>query len=343
MEAEDIRQAMARVVEKCGPWTADSIHLGSQVHTLEPWLDTRLRRVVQIVHDLLGGSVDGRRILDLAFLEGQLGIELALHGAEVTGIEGREANLAKALFARHVLGLRHYEPILGDVRDLARKSFEPFDVVLCAGILYHLEAADAAGLLRDVAGVCRRVAIIDTHYSLEERDRFEWNGETYWGTLVEEHRADANAEEIEASLWYSLDNRHAFYFTRDSLANLLRHVGFTSVFECLVPYEYYTGDDPATAEAMIERPNRSVFVALKGDPVRIISSPITDATPERRRPERSAFRPSHAVFERAGRKLDRLLTRVTGQSGTFTQLTPRSWRNRPIWRGKTGGGKESEG
>jgi hypothetical protein len=334
-----IHQAKARVIEDYGPWTNDSIHLGGGVYTHEPWLDTRLRRVVQVVSDVLGGAIGGSRVLDLAFLEGQLGIEFALQGAEVTGIEGREANLAKARFARDVLKLDNYKPMLGDVRDLGTLGLEPFDVVLCAGILYHLEAGAAARLVHDVAAACRRVAVIDTHFSLQDVERFEWEGESYWGRTVQEHRPDAAPEEVDASLWYSLDNRTAFYFTRDSLANLLRRAGFTSVFDCLVPYEYYFGD----GGEVVEQFNRNVLVAIKGDPVGVISSPVTAATPELPRPERSAFQPRHAVFERAGRKLDRLFTQLIPTTGPFTHRPPRSWRQRPSWKGSAGDGANGDG
>ena len=42
------------------------------------------------------------RVLDLACLEAQFGIEFALHGSNVVGVEGREVNLAKAQFAKDI-------------------------------------------------------------------------------------------------------------------------------------------------------------------------------------------------------------------------------------------------
>jgi 2-polyprenyl-3-methyl-5-hydroxy-6-metoxy-1,4-benzoquinol methylase len=44
-------------------------------------------------------------VLDLACLEGQLGIEFARHGSAVLAIDGREANLGKAKFAGETLRL----------------------------------------------------------------------------------------------------------------------------------------------------------------------------------------------------------------------------------------------
>src|SRR5207237_6924907 len=119
-------------------------HLGDGIYTLsaEPTGDeVKLRRVTQIVSDVLGGRFEGARILDLACLEGMYALELASRGAEVVAIEGREANLEKARFAARALGL-DVDFRLGDVRDLGRDEHGEFDVVLCLGILYHLDTPD---------------------------------------------------------------------------------------------------------------------------------------------------------------------------------------------------------
>src|SRR5438067_9171605 len=87
-----------------GEWSAMSIHLGDGLYTLPPAPDGRLRRILQIACDLAGKPLGQLSVLDLACLEGQYGIELAMHGAEVVGIELREANLAKARFVKDYLG-----------------------------------------------------------------------------------------------------------------------------------------------------------------------------------------------------------------------------------------------
>ncbi len=65
-------------------------------------------------------------------------VELARLGANVVGIEGREANLAKARFAKEALSLENPEFHQDDVRNLSKEKYGRFDVVLCLGILYHL-------------------------------------------------------------------------------------------------------------------------------------------------------------------------------------------------------------
>jgi 2-polyprenyl-3-methyl-5-hydroxy-6-metoxy-1,4-benzoquinol methylase len=327
MNGDEVERRKATIAEKYGPWTAHSIALGDGVHTLRPWFDTRLRRIVQIAGDLLGYPFDGRRVLDLACLEGQLAIEFAIQGASVVAIEGRAANLEKAKFAAEVLGLKNVELLLGDVRDLSVERHGKFDLILCAGILYHLDTPDVMEFVQRIADVCQDVAIFDTHISLTERDSFEWRGRVYRGKSVEEHPPGASTADVNASLWYSLDNKSVFKFTRDSLCNLLRHVGFTSVFECLVPYEAYHADWPGQIGPRNGGPHelkdRITLIGVKGERRSVLTSPFTDARPDLDRLERSDV---NGLLERSGRHVGRLLDLLLNRahrkiSGGLTGLT----------------------
>lgn len=289
MTADKIREKKRELIARYGPWTAHCIHLGEGVYTFDvPQTDSKLRRFVQIAADVTGKPLDTLRVLDLACLEGHYGIELALHGARVLAIEGRETNLAKARFVKEMLSLDRLELALEDVRHLDVQRHGRFDVVLCLGILYHLDTPDAMDFVESVARVCTRVAIIDTHISLSDDASFAWKGKTYWGAYSKEHDDDATPEQKLASLWYSLDNPRSFKFTRASLCNLLRHVGFTSVYECMNPHEYHYPNWPhaAAGDSTVVWKDRLTLVAIKGREQRLLSSPVTDGSPEIDRPER---------------------------------------------------------
>jgi SAM-dependent methyltransferase len=326
MDGREVERRKATIVEKYGPWTGHSIALGDGVHTLPPSVDPRVRRIVQTAGDLLGSPFDRCRVLDLAFLEGQFAIEFALKGANVVAIEGRVANLEKAKFAAEVLGLKNVELLLGDVRDLSVDRHGKFDLILCAGILYHLDAPDVMEFVQRIADACQDVAIFDTHISLEERDSFEWRGRAYWGKSDKEHPPEASTADVEASLWYSLDNRRAFKFTRDSLCNLLRHVGFTSVFECLVPYEAYHADWPNKDGGLYELKDRITLIGIKGERRPLLTSPLTDSQPELDRLERSKV---DGFLERSGRRVGRLLDRLLKLP--HRKITSTGGLTRPAW------------
>jgi len=291
MAETKMRQLRDELIATYGPWTAHSIHLGDGLYTFEPHVDPRLRRFVQIASDIVAKPLSTLRVLDLACLEGHYGIEFALHGATVVAIEGREVNLAKAQFAKDVFSLSNLELVRDDVRNLSRERYGEFDVVLCLGILYHLDAPDAMEFMKSVFEACKRVAIIDTLFSVGGTDSHTWNDKKYWGQYTQEHDQQATAEEQLKQLWYSIGNWRSFRLTRASLQNLFRHVGFTSAYECLNPYEYTHPDWPkvATDDRHVVEPNRTTFVAIKGQHQQLISSPITEASAEKDAPERPEY------------------------------------------------------
>src|SRR5438552_1298143 len=140
MNEDEIRERKAAIEAQFGPWASDNIPLGYGIETspqhTHPHL--RLRRIVQTIADLSVKPWDQLHILDLGSLEGFYGLEFASHGAHVVGIEGRESNNVHARFSAEVLGLSNIEFITDDVRNLSQAKYGRFDVVFCAGILYHL-------------------------------------------------------------------------------------------------------------------------------------------------------------------------------------------------------------
>jgi len=202
---------------------------------------------VQVVSDLTKKPVAHLRILDLASLEGIYSFEFAAWGAQVTGIEGRQSNLDKAEVLREKLNLP-VSFIKDDVRNLSVERHGKFDVVLCLGILYHLDAPDILPFLKRVNEVCSDFAVIDTHVALRPRERFG----KYLGWYFTEYvRQPAPAEE-ESSSWASIGNMRSFWPTKPSLVNALADAGFSSVIEVHYPA---MNDMPA---------DRVTLVAFKG-------------------------------------------------------------------------------
>jgi SAM-dependent methyltransferase len=231
-----------------------------------------VNRFLRTVQDLGRKPIAEMRVLDLACLEGAYAIEFARQGAAVVGTEGREVNVAKAEFARRALNLERCEFVLDDVRNLGREKYGLFDVVLCIGIFYHLDAPDIFKFMKAMGEVCTNLLVIDTNISLSSQETREFEGRTYWGANFTEHAPTATAPEKLKNLWASLDNPTSFWLTRPSLYNLLIDTGFTSVYEVHMPPNYGP-------------PHRLTLVAVKGGPLTLKSTPPSLAEQEFRYPE----------------------------------------------------------
>ena len=288
MDIEALRERKTQIEQRFGPWTADDIQLADEISTVSPrshgdsrapttrepfehehggdrWQyatqAARVRRIVQIISDIATRPFRDLRILDLACLEGGFSIELAMRGAAVVGIEGRQANIAKADFAREALSLDNVRFILADVRDVTERDYGRFDVVLCLGILYHLNAPEVFTVVDHISQLCDGFAIVDTELALRPEISRTYDGKAYWGRVGRDHPSAATEEEKASNLWMSLDNDESFVFTRSSLANLLQRTGFSSIYEGMTPVVPGLGA-------------RATFVAIKGQRAEsLLSSP----------------------------------------------------------------------
>jgi hypothetical protein len=272
----NLEQQKQAIIEQYGEWTAHNIHLTGDTYTIANAIvgdEVKLRRITQMVADFAQKPLQDLRILDLACLEGLYGIELARQGATVVGIEGRKPNIAKAKFAQEALALDNLTLIHDDVRNLNIEQHGCFDVVLCLGILYHLEVPDIFVFLERLSAVCTGFAVIDTHVgAMAERSHLH-NGHTYWGSNYQEHAPDTSLDERAKSLWSSLDNPTSFWFTRPSLYNILAHLGFTTICECYYPLELNKASD------------RLTLLAIKGQTQSLKCAPLMAHEPMLNMPE----------------------------------------------------------
>jgi SAM-dependent methyltransferase len=224
LRRRQLERALARAIAHHGAWTAHNIRLGGGVHTRGECLyddELKVLRTAQLIEDLVRRPWSELRIVDLGCNEGLHACEFALRGAAVVGIEGRAANVERAQFARHALGLERLKLIRDDVRTLSPERHGGFNVVLCAGLLYHLDTPDVFDFVRRMCTVCEGMALIDTHVALPDEalgafdaDMF-WvdpatlgplesrqdGGSEYWGRSFLEHLPESTAEERLRSGW----------------------------------------------------------------------------------------------------------------------------------------------
>jgi hypothetical protein len=277
MNLESLKERQRTIVGKFGPWTASNIHLGDHFYTIGEHIqgdEVKLRRILQVVSDAASKPLETIRLLDLACHEGIYSIEFARHGTNVLGIEGRRAHIEKAVFVKDALSLNNVNFAQDDVRNLSKQKYGSFDVVLCLGILYHLDVPDVFRFIESISEVCDDIAVIDTRIAAGPTSSYVYDGTRYWGNRISEgHKLDDSSEEKIKRYWASLDNVTSFHLSRTSLYCMLCRAGFTSVYECYIPPEP-------------EKPiDRITLLAIKGTRQRIINSPLMNGYPENNTPE----------------------------------------------------------
>jgi SAM-dependent methyltransferase len=108
------------------------------------------------------GGVAGKSVLELGPLEGGHTWALEQAGtARIVAIEANNRAFLKCLIVKELLGLRA-RFLLGDFMEYLRQDGEVFDVVIAAGVLYHMQ--NPAELLARIARRCTESVFIWTHY-----------------------------------------------------------------------------------------------------------------------------------------------------------------------------------
>lgn len=273
----ELQQGYQSILSQHGRWTAHNIHLGQGLFTIGEGIthdEYKVRRIAQIVQDHCGEDLSGLRVLDLACLEGMYGIEFAMRGADVLAIEGRRQHIEKAEFAARALKLTNFRVIQGDVRKLNPAEHGVFDVILCLGILYHIDQASLFPMIEAMHACCRNILIIDTHVAMQPRKKVSYSGKDYAGIDYYEYAPNLTEGQKQKALWASLDNPDSFWPTARSLYNALANVGFTSAYECQNPPELQKNRD------------RITILAKTGKPAQLRSNPQINDQPVENWPEK---------------------------------------------------------
>lgn len=306
MDGEQVQARRDEVITAHGPWVGWNIRLADGVTTMGHdqvgTAEMMVQTVVQNVGDLAGKPLADLRVLDLGCHEGGYAIELGLHGATVVGVEGRRANVEKARFAAEALGLDRVSFIEGDVRELP-DDLGRFDVVLCLGILYHLEARDAVRLAARCYDLCERLTVIRSAIGLSGSESTTVDGYVYRGRRYVEDTSQRGA---------SLDNASSILPTRMSLLNLMADIGFTSVAEVRNP----------AVPRLDDLVDSLMLVAMRGERVAYRSFPDLDPVMTSLRHHdggtlaflRKAAHPQQGIYWKARERLLHTIERTVFQS-----------------------------
>jgi len=229
---DDVEERLSAVRRLHGPWTAHNIRLPGEHYTLGPTfpsLDSnRGDYFIEVSTCCLGKSPSELSVLDLGCLEGAIAIQFARAGARVDGVDIRPASIAKASVVRDILDLKDLRFFVGDALNLygIRSLQRSYDVIVCAGLLYHLDAADQLPFLRMLQDRCRAMTIIDTHFAVDAPDEYRnQDGHIFRGRYIRELNPNASTD-ASAAMWAALNNERSFWLSERSLLNALSLAGF---------------------------------------------------------------------------------------------------------------------
>jgi tRNA (mo5U34)-methyltransferase len=238
---------MADDLKRFGTWMYRFQLPGGQVTPLhQPFLDDVHRTRAAMIFPLLDDLVrdwQSVRCLDIACNEGFFSFELAKRGArEVVGFDARPIVIEKAQLVQSQLSHPNVSFSLFDLEQLSAEWKGRFDVVLCLGIVYHLE--NPIGCLRRVRSVTEKVCVIDT-----QLNRFSGEIETPEGRATSVQRrpsamslVDEPGGELSGVQPVSLVPNHR------AMLRILEAVGFSRVLQIMPPadaYEQYVNFDRA--------------------------------------------------------------------------------------------------
>ncbi|HUR81833.1 MAG TPA: class I SAM-dependent methyltransferase [Thermoanaerobaculia bacterium] len=189
------------------------------------------------------------RVLDLGALEGGLSFEMAREGWNATGVEGRADNFRKASLIAEYYALPNLRFVQKDVKELTPDD-GVFDVILCCGLLYHLDDPIAHLRLLESLLASDGLLFLDTHVAPDEHAaRYG----THERSLSDPVTVTDGAHEYEGRwwsepahgdlrerMWSAISNERSLWLSRRSLIRALYHAGFHEVHELFGMYEIDT-------------------------------------------------------------------------------------------------------
>ena len=191
---------------------------------------TRLATLVDHVWPSLmaecGGSLKGLRVLDVACNCGGFSVHAARSGADyVLGFDVDEHYLSQAEFIKSALGLANVQFQKLHLEDLDPEIHGRFDVVLCLGILYHLE--NPVLCMQKLAAVTEKLIVVDTTLLRIPYINFLLRRLPLWHMRVVPAVTDV-AQNISTSRWRKHEHGQ-FSPNAAAVEELLKYSGFEDI------------------------------------------------------------------------------------------------------------------
>jgi 2-polyprenyl-3-methyl-5-hydroxy-6-metoxy-1,4-benzoquinol methylase len=215
-------------LQRLAPFHHD-IELPHGLHTYDPEKGrrsierTRIDNLVRLgfppLLEAVGGSLEGKRVLDVACNCGGFSFQAAAMGAgEVLGFDVVDRYLEQADFIRRALAVDNVSFRQMTVDEVTPEAVGEFDVTFCFGIIYHLQ--DPLGAMRKLAAVTREAMLVDTAV-------LPFLPAPIWLQHAAP-AADESAEDASTSLWRA-EEVLQLRPTAKAITSLLKAVGFSRV------------------------------------------------------------------------------------------------------------------
>ena len=122
---------------------------------------TRTQMLDAALDQAFSGKFESLSAIDLACHQGWFSAHLAQRGfSKVLGVDTRDEHVADATLVRDAMGLSNWEIGQSDVHAMSAEQFGLHDLVLCFGLIYHLE--NPVGALRVARALCKRLCLVET-------------------------------------------------------------------------------------------------------------------------------------------------------------------------------------
>jgi 2-polyprenyl-3-methyl-5-hydroxy-6-metoxy-1,4-benzoquinol methylase len=197
--------------------------------------------------DACGGSLEGKRVLDVACNCGGFSVEAAKLGAKyVLGFDVVDHYIDQADFIKRALNLEQVDFKLMDLEKIDVSTVGQFDITFCFGILYHLE--NPISSMKRLSSVTRRAMLVDTDLESISFKRRPFSGffvrRPFWLMNVPPPAA-SDPGSVTTSLWRT-DRVIQFRPNEAAVVELLRFLGFQKVLRLRATLKglekrYYTG------------------------------------------------------------------------------------------------------
>jgi SAM-dependent methyltransferase len=215
---------------------------------------TRLSNLVRHAFPALlkvcGGSLQGRRVLDVACNCGGFSVEAAKLGADyVLGFDVVDHYIDQANFIKRALNLEQVDFKLMDLDKIDVSNLGQFDITFCLGILYHLE--NPISTMKRLSSITRHVMLVDTDlvsFSFKRRlvDFRGFFGRRPFWLMNMQSTPTSDPTSVTTNRWRR-EGVVEFQPNETAVVQLLKFLGFQRVSQLkptLVDLEkrYYTGE-----------------------------------------------------------------------------------------------------